>query len=355
MAPSDEDRRFEALLTPDVIRMALRAVQKIVRNGDAQDVIQEACLSARKSLPTWRGDAKFSTWFYRVAVLTALQYLRKHRRESVRFSFDDLLPAEDYAVGVPHREREEERAERQAMFEVVRAMLPKLKPKHRQVILHMLFEGRSYAEVSALVGSPVLTIRTRLHYAKKHLVELIEQDSRGGELMRPSAAAAPTRWSFRPLYAALWAIARVEKSGSGGRPGPTRRLTYEPPQSLRGVITQTTNVFDTQEVARMVRSLIERPNWVEQVHGENDLRLLIPPSDSKKDDNSPPPDQRSTGPSLYVVWHFLRDERSKEAVEGEYTGKRIVRNPIGQIVGKWRRIDSEAGGRWSRRWRRLGR
>ncbi|WP_430906582.1 RNA polymerase sigma factor [Maribacter sp. 2-571] len=58
------------------------AVSLVKREADAKDVVQDSFVAAYSSLGNFRKDAKFSTWFYRIVVNTALQFLKRQKRRS---------------------------------------------------------------------------------------------------------------------------------------------------------------------------------------------------------------------------------------------------------------------------------
>ena len=127
--------------------------------GDLDDVLQEVFIEVFKSIPRFRGDSKISTWLYRVCVNVALQRLRKRRRLAEVQTPDGPELRDD---ANPQRSLEA----RERMAEVYR-ILDDLAPKKRVVFILHEIEGREPKEIAGIVGAPVLTVRTRLHYARK--------------------------------------------------------------------------------------------------------------------------------------------------------------------------------------------
>jgi RNA polymerase sigma-70 factor (ECF subfamily) len=127
--------------------------------GDLDDVLQEVFIEVFKSIPRFRGDSKISTWLYRVCVNVALQRLRKRRRLAEVQTPDGPELRDD---ANPQRSLEA----RERMAEVYR-ILDELAPKKRVVFILHEIEGREPKEIAGIVGAPVLTVRTRLHYARK--------------------------------------------------------------------------------------------------------------------------------------------------------------------------------------------
>jgi RNA polymerase sigma-70 factor (ECF subfamily) len=131
--------------------------------GDLDDVLQEVFIEVFKSIPRFRGDSKISTWLYRVCVNVALQRLRKRRRLNEVQTADG---PEQRDEATPQRTLES----RERMAAVYR-ILDELAPKKRIVFILHEIEGREPKEIAGIVGAPVLTVRTRLHYARKEFFQ----------------------------------------------------------------------------------------------------------------------------------------------------------------------------------------
>jgi RNA polymerase sigma-70 factor (ECF subfamily) len=127
--------------------------------ADLDDVLQEVFIEVFKSIRRFRGDAKISTWLYRVCVNVALGRLRKRRRLAEVPAVEATEPRDE---GTPQRSLEA----REGMAAVYR-ILDELAPKKRVVFILHEIEGREPKEIAGIVGAPVLTVRTRLHYARK--------------------------------------------------------------------------------------------------------------------------------------------------------------------------------------------
>jgi RNA polymerase sigma-70 factor (ECF subfamily) len=149
----------------DVARLVYRMLNG---SADVEDVVQEVFVQVFRSLKDFRGQSKFSTWVHRVAVNVVLMHRRAARS---RPTYTEELPsdhtADDRSV-MP-----DEDAERRARVRVFAALLDKLAEKKRTVfVLHEL-EGISPQEIASIVGAPVLTVRTRLFYARRELEALM--------------------------------------------------------------------------------------------------------------------------------------------------------------------------------------
>jgi RNA polymerase sigma-70 factor (ECF subfamily) len=142
---------------------------------DAQDVVQEAFLSAYQSLGSFKGDSLFFTWLYRIAVNTAISLKRKQRVAlSIHGGAGEeggLDPADPSDAGRPGRALEQAEEEQR-----VQRALDRLSAEHRAVLVLKEIEGQKYEAMAELLGVPIGTIRSRLHRARLELRELLSRD-----------------------------------------------------------------------------------------------------------------------------------------------------------------------------------
>ena len=167
----------------DVARLVYRMLGG---RGDLEDVIQEVFVQVHRSLKDFRGQAKFSTWLHRVTVNVVLMHRRAARSRPV-FADEPLgeMLAQGGEVGP------DEDAERRERVRAFGRLLDRLADKKRIVfVLHEL-EGISPSEIAKIVGAPVLTVRTRLFYARREIEALLgEEPSLAGVQLRFSKVSA---------------------------------------------------------------------------------------------------------------------------------------------------------------------
>jgi RNA polymerase sigma-70 factor, ECF subfamily len=152
----------------DVSRLVYRMLNA---PSDLEDVVQEVFVQVFRSLKDFRGQAKFTTWLHRVTVNVVLMHRRAARSRPV---LTEELPGELVAdEGQTLPDDDVERLERMRAFQ---RLLARLADKKRVVfVLHEL-EGMSPAEIAEVVGAPVLTVRTRLFYARRELEEMLREE-----------------------------------------------------------------------------------------------------------------------------------------------------------------------------------
>lgn len=150
---------------------AYRLAWSLLRDTeDARDVSQEAFLRVYQSAERFRGDARFSTWFYRILVNVALDHQRRRRwwrrvvahprnDEDVRFA--ERQPARDPDPG----ERASEEQEMSRLWGAVR----RLSPQQRAAVVLSVQEQLSTTEIAAILACSEATVRVHLHRAVQAL------------------------------------------------------------------------------------------------------------------------------------------------------------------------------------------
>lgn len=158
----------------DVARVVFRVIGP---SADLEDVIQEVFFQVHRSLQAFKGQSKFSTWLHRVAVNVALQHIRKKRASLPQATVSDVPDAPD-GDGRASPLAAALSGERLA---AVYRVLELLSEKKRVVfVLHDL-QGVPAGEIAKTLQTNVLTVRTRLFYARKEFYERIRLEPSFGE------------------------------------------------------------------------------------------------------------------------------------------------------------------------------
>lgn len=148
-----------------------RLVQRLLGGrGDIDDVVQEVFLQVHRSLKDFRFGARFSTWLYRVTVNVVLMQRRAAR------SRPQLVEAPEGLTPLDGALTPEEQAVRNRRIEAFYRLLDRLSEKKRTAYILHEMQGMSPAEIAETVGAPVLTVRTRLFYARRELGALLREE-----------------------------------------------------------------------------------------------------------------------------------------------------------------------------------
>lgn len=141
----------------------------ILGNRDeAEDASQEIFLRAFRQTVKFSGQARYSTWLFRLAANYTLNHARASRRrkrlsESLLEETVSTVSAPDSAAIVSERR------------DAVAELLQQIPPKHRQVLVLREMEGLSYAELAKVLGVPIGTVTSRLIRGRKKLRDLVRE------------------------------------------------------------------------------------------------------------------------------------------------------------------------------------
>lgn len=142
-------------------RAVFRAARAILRDdAAAEDACQEAWLRAYRSIDSYRGEAKLSTWLMRIAINEALQ-LRRRRQPAPTEEGDELA--------APDAEEPEYASRRRELRELVDARIDALPAPLRVVFVLRARKEHSVREVAALLHIPEATVKTRFFRARARL------------------------------------------------------------------------------------------------------------------------------------------------------------------------------------------
>jgi len=140
---------------------------------DLDDLVQEVFVIAFRGLERFRGDARLSTWLYRICVNVALGRIRTRKRRPLAYGTSDLDTAATDPSLIERPETPERSLERRQDQERVYAALEKLAPKKRLVLYLHEIEGRDLKDIAYLVDSNPVTVRTRLFYARREFYKVL--------------------------------------------------------------------------------------------------------------------------------------------------------------------------------------
>lgn len=142
---------------------------------DLDDLVQEVFVIAFRGIGRFRGEARLSTWIFRICVNVALGRIRARGRRPQPVALDPAESASD-SPETPAR-----LLERKQVRERVYRVLDRLTPKKRAVLYLHEIEGLDLREIAFVVGANPVTVRTRLFYARRDFYRLIaaEGDERG--------------------------------------------------------------------------------------------------------------------------------------------------------------------------------
>jgi RNA polymerase sigma-70 factor (ECF subfamily) len=151
------------------------AYRVIGREEDARDVCQETFLRAFRALRGFKGQAKFSSWLYRIALNLCRDWIRRERRAPVAQAPEgvDLL---DLAAEREPSESIETLVARREMSRAVAKAMALLPEEQRTAIILKEYHGLTFQEIADLLDCPLSTVKTRLYQGLSVLRRALPQD-----------------------------------------------------------------------------------------------------------------------------------------------------------------------------------
>jgi RNA polymerase sigma-70 factor (ECF subfamily) len=172
-AQRGDHEAFAALMTRHqryVYNLAYRLLQD---THEAQDLTQEAFLRAWKGLETFRGQAKFTTWLYRIVTNLCYNRLPRLQQQVAELDVETVgtlaLPENQSPVALA------ETADRHVWLHRQVAVLP---PKYRLVIALFYLQELSYQEIAQVLGVPLGTVKTHLFRAREWLKKQVQRSQK---------------------------------------------------------------------------------------------------------------------------------------------------------------------------------
>ncbi len=180
-----EERAFQELAERYQTRLLNFIFRTIGDRERAEDLVQEVFIRVYRHIHRFDRSKKFSTWIYTIASNLAKNELRNRSRNPLVFfqtikknwqDDDRPLQFED------HSARPDDLYRKRHLRELVEALVAQLPEHHRQVFVLRELEGKSYEEIAEITGSPLGSVKGRLHRARRELIEILRANTYDWEL-----------------------------------------------------------------------------------------------------------------------------------------------------------------------------
>lgn len=174
---------FEQLVSAHQERVYRLALRMMGTESDAQEVVQDALLSAWRNLQKFEGKSQFGSWLYRIAANAALMMLRTRRRHP-QVSMEEVtaLGADETGVdgfgagaGDDWSKRPDDQLQSSELRAAIQSAVDALPESSRQVFMVRDVDGLSTEETAETLGLSVPAVKTRLHRARLALREAISR------------------------------------------------------------------------------------------------------------------------------------------------------------------------------------
>ncbi len=157
---------FTQLARGSVTRLE-RAARLILRDPElARDAVQEALIRAWRDLPGLRDPGRFDAWLHRLTVNACFDLVRRRRRRVIEVEIDAI-----------HEPTEGDHASVLADREVVDAAMRRLDERGRAIVVLHYYLGMPLTDVAATLGTPVGTVKSRLHRALGEMRASVEREA----------------------------------------------------------------------------------------------------------------------------------------------------------------------------------
>ena len=168
------------------------AYRVLGREEDARDVCQETFLRAFRALKGFKGQAKFSSWLYRIALNLCRDWIRRERRTPRVTPLD--VDTEPESLNGP-AETAEELVVRRDLGRIITRAMTALSEEQRTTIVLKEYHGLTFQEIADLQGCPLSTVKTRLYQGLSVLRRQLQRS--GVQGTASIVGLPPTAWMAR--------------------------------------------------------------------------------------------------------------------------------------------------------------
>jgi RNA polymerase sigma-70 factor, ECF subfamily len=153
------------------------AYRVIGREEEARDVVQETFLRAFRGIGNFRGQAKFSSWVYRIALNLCRDWIRRERRAPI-LPTPEGVDVIELAANQGPVESIEDLVARNDISKVVADLMTRLPEEQRTAIILKEYHGMTFQEIADLQGVPLSTVKTRLYQGLNVLRRHLQQQGK---------------------------------------------------------------------------------------------------------------------------------------------------------------------------------
>jgi len=167
--PDKQNDAFAVIVRHYSERLYWHIRKMVLSHDDANDILQNTFLKAWQGIELFRGDAKLSTWLYKISINESITFLNKQRSQN-KLSIDDVdsyllnrLESDEYIDGD------------ETQMKLQKAIL-NLPEKQRLVFNMRYFEEMKYEEMSDILGTSVGALKASYHHAVKKIEDFFSQE-----------------------------------------------------------------------------------------------------------------------------------------------------------------------------------
>ncbi|MCK5888326.1 MAG: RNA polymerase sigma factor [Methylococcales bacterium] len=164
VAASGDRNAFETLVSKHYETIYRIAYKWCGKQADAEDITQNACIKLARSIGSFRGDAAFTSWLYRLVINVAKDWQRQQMASSQQEPISDNI-IDKVTLS---------QADDSVYAQQVIAGIHQLPEGEKEALLLVVSEGLSHAEAAEIIGCKESTVSWRIHEARKKLTQLFK-------------------------------------------------------------------------------------------------------------------------------------------------------------------------------------
>ena len=162
-ATAGDQDAFSQLVTRWERPIYALAYRTLGREEEARDVVQDAFLRAYRGLKGFKGEAKFSSWLYRITLNLCRDWMRKERRAPLAQVPEGTDPIDLADQQATPTESVEDLVARREMSAAVQRAMADLPEEQRTAIMLKEYHGLTFQEIAEMLNCPLSTVKTRLY------------------------------------------------------------------------------------------------------------------------------------------------------------------------------------------------
>ena len=147
------------------------AVSIVKREDDAKDIVQESFITAYSSLTNFRNDAKFSTWFYRIVVNTALQFIKREKRKDEVAGEYSITDNEKTAFNNAIAQ-----LEKQDLKKLIKSVFEKIPAKEALILQLYYIDDYSIVEIEEITAFTKANVKVLLHRGRTSFYKMLKDE-----------------------------------------------------------------------------------------------------------------------------------------------------------------------------------
>lgn len=175
-------QQFESLTKVHLDAMWRTALRMTGDRDAADDLTQDACLSAYRCFDQFEQGTNYKAWIFRILTNGCRDYLRRENKAPFKVWDNDEVNA-TVACNREIKSQPEHHLQQKEMYSQATDAMAELRPDVRLIVCMSLLEGLSYQEISDVVDIPVGTVRSRLSRGRKQLQKLLHSYCKGSEVL----------------------------------------------------------------------------------------------------------------------------------------------------------------------------